>query len=74
MEQVVQQYRDLTRAKVKKPKPDIAKNLTISPSYVGALLAQARHEGLLGPAAPGKAGEIADPQPETNPEGKEPTR
>ncbi len=63
MEQVVQQYRDLTRAQVKKPKPDIASNLKISQSYVGALLAQARREGVLGPAAPGKAGETADPRP-----------
>jgi hypothetical protein len=69
MEQVVQQYRDLTRAQVKKPKPDIASNLAISQSYVGALLAQARREGLLGPAAPGRAGETEDPQP-----GRKPSR
>lgn len=54
---VVIAYRDLLAAKVKQPKPAIAKSLGISVSYVSALLADARRQGLLGPAIPGRAGE-----------------
>jgi hypothetical protein len=57
VERVVQSYRDLLAAGVKQPKPTIAKELSISPSYVGSLLAEARRKGLLGAAVPGCAGE-----------------
>ena len=60
MAKVVAQYRDLLPV-TGHPKPVIARSLGISMSYVSALLAQARREGILGPAIPGRAGE-ATPQ------------
>ena len=57
MEQVVAQYRELLAVGVRQPKPVIARSLQISLSYVSALLASARREGLLRPAIPGRAGE-----------------
>jgi hypothetical protein len=57
IETVVRSYRDLLAAGVKQPKPAIARELSISPSYVGSLLAEARRRGLLGVAIPGRAGE-----------------
>jgi hypothetical protein len=57
IESVVRSYRDLLAAGVKQPKPAIARELSISPSYVGSLLAEGRRRGLLGPATPGRAGE-----------------
>ncbi len=59
IESVVRSYRDLLAAGVKQPKPAIARELSISPSYVGSLLAEARRRGLLGAASPGRAGERA---------------
>jgi len=55
---VVAAYRDLLASKVRQPKPVIAKELSISTSYVAALLAEARQQGLLGAAIPGRAGEL----------------
>ena len=57
---VVRAYRDLLASGVKQPKPVIAKELSISSSYVGTLLAEARRHGLLGAALPGRAGESPD--------------
>jgi len=54
---VVAAYRDLLAAGIGQPKPAIARELAISVSYVSALLADARRQGLLGPAIPGRAGE-----------------
>jgi hypothetical protein len=54
---VVTAYRELLASGVRQPKPAIARELSISPSYVGALLAEARQQGLLGAAIPGRAGE-----------------
>lgn len=42
------------------PKPLIAAELGFSPSYVAALLREARQRGWLGPAIPGRAGEATD--------------
>ena len=50
-------YRELLAADVRQPKPLIAKELSISPSStVGALLAEARQQGLLAAAVPGSSG------------------
>jgi hypothetical protein len=57
IERVVRSYRDLIAAGVRQPKPAIARELSISQSYVGSLLAEARRRGLLGAAVPGRAGE-----------------
>jgi hypothetical protein len=62
MQKVVDQYRDLLPI-TGHPKPLIAKSLQISTSYVSALLTQARREGILGPASPGRASEGDPPQP-----------
>ena len=61
MSEVVTQYRDLLPV-TRQPKPAIAKSLGISTSYVSALLADARREGILGPAIPGRAGELLSDQ------------
>jgi hypothetical protein len=58
---VVTAYRELLAADVRQPKPLIAKELSISTSTVGALLAEARQQGLLGAAVPGRAGEFPEP-------------
>jgi hypothetical protein len=55
---VVAAYRDLVANGVRQPKPAIARELSISESYVAALLTAARRQGLLGPAVPGRAGEL----------------
>jgi hypothetical protein len=55
---VVAAYRDLVANGVSRPKPAIARELSISGSYVAALLTAARRQGLLGPAIPGRAGEL----------------
>jgi hypothetical protein len=57
---VVTAYRDLLASGIRQPKPAIARKLSISPSYVGTLLAEARRQGLLGAAIPGRAGESPD--------------
>jgi hypothetical protein len=62
-QKVVAAYRDLLASGVKQPKPVIAKELSISSSYVGALLAEARRQGLLGTSIPGRAGESPMPDP-----------
>jgi DNA-binding transcriptional regulator LsrR (DeoR family) len=60
MAKVVIQYRNLLPV-TGHPKPAIAKSLGISASHVSALLAEARREGILGPAIPGRAGELPGP-------------
>lgn len=51
-------YRDLVSSGIKHPKPIIAQQMHLSPSYIGSLLTQARKQGLLGePPGHGKAGE-----------------
>jgi hypothetical protein len=56
---VVTAYRELIPA-TSRPKPHIAAELGVSPSYVAALLREARQRGWLGPAIPGRAGEAAE--------------
>jgi len=58
---VVTRYRDLCAAELKRVKPAIARAEGISVSYVGALLAEARRLGELGPSVPGHVGET-DPE------------
>jgi hypothetical protein len=55
---VVAAYRELVASGIGQPKPAIARELSISQSYVAALLTAARRQGLLGPAIPGRAGEL----------------
>jgi hypothetical protein len=55
---VVAAYRELVDSGVRQPKPAIAREFSISQSYVAALLTAARRQGLLGPAIPGRAGEL----------------
>ena len=53
-------YRELLAEKIQKPKPVIAKEIGFSQSYVASLLREARQRGWLGPAIPGRAGEVAE--------------
>jgi hypothetical protein len=58
VEQAVGAYKDLTANRIKHPKPLIAREMRTSVSTVASLLAEGRRLGLLGPARPGRAGEI----------------
>ena len=73
IETVAAMYRDLTGRGVKKPKPQIARALGYSPSYIGALVGEARKTNppLLGPAHnDGRAGEAAVQRRSTAKKGK----
>jgi hypothetical protein len=60
VERAATMYRELTSSGVRHPKPVIALELSLSPSYVGALLGRARKQGLLAPALKGRAGEAGE--------------
>jgi hypothetical protein len=63
LERVARMYKELVGAGVQHPKPPIAGELGYSQSYIGAMVAEARKQGLLGaPPGPGKAGEVVKPK------------
>lgn len=75
IEQVAAMYRDLIAAGIRQPKPPIAETLYLSASYVGALLAEARKQGLVPPApergraslAPTEPHSVRPPRTQQNP-------
>jgi hypothetical protein len=60
VERAATMYRELTSSGVRHPKPVIATELSLSRSYVGALLGRARKQGLLATALKGRAGEMSE--------------
>lgn len=57
---VVERYRELVSAGHRNPRQVIAAEENYTPEHIGRLLVRARREGLLAPAKPGRAGELAE--------------